>query len=933
MDIRNIAFIIFTILPASPCFADNVHKINGNCVDNFTNEPISGATAVLMTADSVALDTVITSKKGSWPNTGGAYSFSRKDKGRYIVKVSMVGYEDAYQPFTIHSKREEEVWVKAIRMDKSINMLPEVTATASKIKMVMRGDTVVYNADAFRLKDGSMLEELIQALPGTTIDDNGRIYVNGKYVESLLVNGRDFFNGNPTLALRNLPAYTVSKIKVYDDDGMYSRMMKRDMGDRKYTMDVRLKKEYTHGYLADAEAGIGTHSRYKARFLGMNSTEKDNFVAYAAANNLNEKPTSSRRGFWNTEALSDGRHTTKTGGLSYRVDIDKATRSYFGTSVSLSHENVDLTTGSNHQTFLDSGDQFQNTLASSKPRDFTLKSSNTLELGGSAATLLGDVKLTYSDNKSPSGFQSVISTATDSLNTTLSDALGKRKSFSVNGEFQGGIKILSDMLRYYVSTTYDRWTAKDYSLYKLDYLQEQAENDHRNKYTHAPNSRFTLNTDISYVYHTHAVDIIPAYKYVYAYNDYRSDLYRLDRVIRDDSAYTIGNIPDHDLLQQARDAANSYHSREHDNQHTVRLQLSSHPAFLGQRGGVQLTFPVRFSLRHIDYFRIKEYNLSKNDVYFDPEAYVTMARKSFRADVTARLTHRMPSMTDLIPYTDDSDPLNLRYGNPQLGKARDISLSGSYSHYFKRGMLSASVSWTARHNAVDYVSFTDESTGARMTRPLNADGNKSLTTKAGLSLPIGKKLSIKYNHIMSFYRNNDLTADSLFFGEDGLTAFHTVSNIIHNTVTGETVSTTYKCSSKITVGADINITFNDITSRKDNFGNLHTREYRSKVWANAGLPFKLSLSTDISWQKKEGLQDSQLDRNRWLWNLQLSREIVPKLLSARLYCYDILHQATNIAYTVDSKGRVETWHNTLPPYVMLTIDFKISKQPSRKGSN
>ena len=246
MDIRNIAFIIFTILPASPCFADNVHKINGNCVDNFTNEPISGATAVLMTADSVALDTVITSKKGSWPNTGGAYSFSRKDKGRYIVKVSMVGYEDAYQPFTIHSKREEEVWVKAIRMDKSINMLPEVTATASKIKMVMRGDTVVYNADAFRLKDGSMLEELIQALPGTTIDDNGRIYVNGKYVESLLVNGRDFFNGNPTLALRNLPAYTVSKIKVYDDDGMYSRMMKRDMGDRKYTMDVRLKKEYTH---------------------------------------------------------------------------------------------------------------------------------------------------------------------------------------------------------------------------------------------------------------------------------------------------------------------------------------------------------------------------------------------------------------------------------------------------------------------------------------------------------------------------------------------------------------------------------------------------------------------------------------------------------------------------------------------------------------
>lgn len=933
MDIRNIAFIIFTILPASPSFADNIHKVNGNCVDNFTNEPVSGATAILMTTDSVALDTVITSKKGSWPNSGGTYSFSCKGKGRYIVKVSMVGYEDAYQPFTIHSKREEEVWVKAIRMDKSVNMLPEVTATASKIKMVMRGDTVVYNADAFQLKDGSMLEELIQVLPGTTIDDKGRIFVNGKYVESLLVNGRDFFNGNPTLALRNLPAYSVSKIKVYDDDGMYSRMMKRDMGDRKYTMDVRLKKAYTHGYLADAEAGIGTNARYMARFLGMNSTEKDNLVAYAAANNLNEKPTSSRRGSWNTETLSDGRYIAKTGGLSYRVDIDKATRSYFGTSVSLSHEKADLMTGSNRQTFLDSGDQFQNSLASSKPRDFTLKSSNTLELGGSAATLLGDVKLTYSDNKSPSSFQSVISTSTDSLNTTLSDALGRRRSFSANGEFQGGIKILSDMVKYYVSTMYDRWTAKDYSLYKLDYLQGQTANDHRNKYTYAPNSRFTLNADISYVYHTHAVDIIPAYKYVYAFSDYRSDLYRLDRVIQDDSTYSIGNIPDHDLLNKARDAANSYHSREHDNQHSIRLQLSSHPAFLGERGGVQLTFPVLFSLRHIDYFRIREYNLSKYDVSFNPEAYVTMARKSFRADVTARLTHRLPSMTDLVPYTDDSDPLNMRYGNPQLDKARDINLSGSYSHYFKRGMLSASVSWTARHNAVDYVSFTNESTGARMTRPMNAHGNRALTTKVGLSLPIGKKFSIKYNHIMSFYRNNDITADSLSFGEDRPTSFHTVRNIIHNTVTGETVSATYKCSSKVTVGTDFNITLNDITSRKANFENLHTREYRSKVWVNADLPFKFSLSTDISWQKKEGLQDGQLDRNRWLWNLQLNREIVPKLLSARLYCYDIFHQATNIAYAVDSKGRVETWHNTLPPYVMLTLDFKISKQASRKDNN
>lgn len=922
MSLHHIISFTLLTLVSLPCLAAKGHKVTGRCFDNFTNEPVVGATAVLMTSDSVAIDTTVTTQNGSWPNLGGTYHFTCGKTGRYIVKVTAVGYDDTYQQFTIHSRREEEVWVKAIRMDKSVSMLPEVTATASKIKMVMRGDTVVYNASAFQLKDGSMLEELIRQLPGASINEKGQIYVNGRYVESLLVNGREFFNGNPTLALRNLPAYTVSKIKVYDDDGMYSRMMKRDMGDRKYTMDVRLKREYNHGYMANVEAGTGTHGRYRGRALGMNSTEKDNLVVFAAANNLNEKLTSSRMGRWNSAALTDGRHTTKTGGVSYRVDIDKATRSYFGTGITLSHEKGDITTGTDKQTFLDTGDQFENSLFSSKPRDLTIQSSNTLELGGSAVSLIGAIKLTYTDSKSRNRLSSVIFNDVDSLNTTLSDALGKRRSFNANGEFQGGIKVLSDMVRYYVSTAYDRWTVKDYSLYRLDYLQGQAANDHRNRYVHSPNERFTFNGDFSYVYHTSVVDITPAYRYAFTWSDYRNDLYRLDRMLRDDSAYVIGHLPSFDLLQQALDAPNSYRSKERDNQHTVRVQLSSHPAFLGQRGSLQVTLPVRFNLRHLDYYRLRSYTLSKHNATFDPDAYICLARQSFRADISARFSSRLPQMTDLVNYTDDSDPLNIRFGNPKLKAAHDISLSASYSHYLKRGMFSLSANWLSRGNAIDYVSFTSPLTGVRMTMPINTDGNRTLTTKASLSLPVGKKVNIKYSHELSWYRNNDLTATD--------SAFHTVGSIIHNTVITEHTSVEYKWLKTVTVGGDVTLRFNNISSRQDAFDNIHAREYAATVWANVSLPLKLSLSTDLSWQKKSGFQNNELDKNRWLWNLQLSRDIIQNKLSARLQCYDILQQATNIAYHVDSKGRTETWHNTLPRYVMLTLEWKISKQPKKK---
>ena len=93
--------------------------------------------------------------------------------------------------------------------------LGEAQVNASRILMVMKGDTIEYNAAAFRMHEGSMLDNLVRALPGVNLDDNGRITVNGEFVKSLLVNGRDFFDGDPKIALRNLPAYTVNKVKVY----------------------------------------------------------------------------------------------------------------------------------------------------------------------------------------------------------------------------------------------------------------------------------------------------------------------------------------------------------------------------------------------------------------------------------------------------------------------------------------------------------------------------------------------------------------------------------------------------------------------------------------------------------------------------------------------------------------------------------------------
>ena len=273
--------IKFVFLLITFAYSVNMHGIDhnyilsGTIVDNFTGKGLDSVTVTLMTNDSIELRSCMNRN-----NDDGYYQFGVSKIGKYIIKAERKGYEVAYKNAELKNHRENTIFVERIRMNK-IYELKEVTVTSTKIKMVMKGDTIVYNADAFNLAEGSMLDALISKLPGANLNKNGEIFVNGKKIESLLVNGKNFFSGNPTAALENLPAYTVSKIKVYDQEGHASRMMKRDMDDKQYVMDVRLKKEYSTGYLGNLEGGLGSEDRYKLKVVGQRFSDRGIMQIYS----------------------------------------------------------------------------------------------------------------------------------------------------------------------------------------------------------------------------------------------------------------------------------------------------------------------------------------------------------------------------------------------------------------------------------------------------------------------------------------------------------------------------------------------------------------------------------------------------------------------------------------------------------------------------
>ena len=206
---KELAFILILFLLNA--HGAQAQYLVGNVVDA-DNHRLRGATVELLSArDSSVMESTVVDKSPyvagvGWPD----FKFSVQADSSYIVRFSMLGYKTEYRNVKIGQVAFERI---SVDMKEDAQALQEIIVKATRVKMVMRGDTIVYDATAFDLSEGSMLDALIRQLPGARLS-KGVITINGRRVSSLLVDGRDFFNGDATMALKNLPAYTVDKVKA-----------------------------------------------------------------------------------------------------------------------------------------------------------------------------------------------------------------------------------------------------------------------------------------------------------------------------------------------------------------------------------------------------------------------------------------------------------------------------------------------------------------------------------------------------------------------------------------------------------------------------------------------------------------------------------------------------------------------------------------------
>ena len=955
---------------------DNDNRVvTGRVVEAFTHEVVPNVSiSLLSAADSTVLatyqpvggDTLLL-------NRFGLFQLPVKEKGKYIIRTSCIGFKTQYTPFEVKYKREGDVDVGRIEMKREMQQLREVTVTGTKIKMVMRGDTVVYNADAFNLAEGSMLDALIRQLPGAELNKDGEIKVNGKKIDNLLVDGRDFFEGDPKAALENLPAYTVNKIKVFDRKGKLTEMMDRDMNDKTYVMDVRLKKQYAVSTFGNIEAGAGTDDRYGLKGMATRRSGMHQLSLNANLNNLNDQSSRMFMDGGGTAAVSAIQPMTEQGvqttrmfniGYSYGGWEDKFSA---GVSVNGAHNNNHTDTWTSSQTYLAGGDTYARSANYNRSRSTNYSSNGHLSWSPKQLLTYASYNVSYSSGDSQGSNRSAQFDVDPAeygellddlflhpekyhqltLNRRETQSLGDNESLNFSGLVQTNVKLWADVVSLQANASYNRTSSHSFQLQDLNYMKTQGQRDFRNNYTDAPSTNWDTSLSAAYNVGLGRHNLRLGYAYDHAYNNNENSLYRLDRLSGRDSTL-IDLLPSTaEVLHSVLDSSNSYNYTRHDNTQQLSATLILAPRFLGD-GHILVELPIEQVYKQLDYFRETQQHLTQSNWMLNPRLAIEYAPKHeggaifvglddkqpaiMRIALNASYQTSVPDIMTMVSYVDNSDPLNVSYSNPDLRKTGTLRLGG---YFFRMGgpkmqNINVNLNYSHTYNAVATSMVYDKATGRTTTKPVNIDGNWNATTSIGYgqTVKLNKGL-LKFENNLGFNYNHSVDLNSVA----GVSA--NTESVVHNTSIDERLSATYQLPAgegrgNHELGASIGGSYNNVTSSRDDFQRINAGNFSYGLSALLQLPWKLQLSTSIANYCRRGYSNPEMNRDELIWGAKLSRQLLKNTLTVSIEGFDLLGQLSNRQYNINSQGRTETYTNVISQYAMLKLTYRFRKLPKGK---
>ena len=943
--VKKIGVFLVLLFCVVTSFAQNI-VVKGVLKDADTKEGLMQATVQLLRSDSTFVG-------GSISDEQGLFQLSAPSEGKYLIKISNIGYLSHYQKVDVSGK--DTIDVGSIVMKSDAVMLKGAVVTRRATKVVLKEDTFIYNASAYKTPEGATLEELVKRLPGATIGDDGKITINGKEVTKILIDGKEFMTGDTKTAMKNLPVSIVDKIKSYDTKSDLAKATGMDDGEDQTVLDFGIKQGMNKGLFGNVDLGIGTKNRYAERLMGALFKDDLRVMMLGAANNTNDMgfPGGGGRGGFGRN--NNGLNALKMVGAN--VNYEKKDRILIDGSLRWNHSNGDIASVVSAENFVGSTSSYSNSISNLYKRgnewnarmrvewhpdsmttitmrpELSLTTSDQLQKSNSA--VFNTDPYSYGSDPLSTSVLSVMATNGAVVNTQSENTIAYNDNQAFSLKLQGTRKLNTSGRSITLETKFSTSKTDANQLAMSNVHLYQVANSLGQDSTYQVN-RYMVSPERSNSYSVKLIYSEPIARRVYLQFGYKFGygVNKGDRQIYDFSnlgeTFFSGLQPSYRRWDSYLSTLPNAYSTYKDDalSRTSRYESYTHDIELGlkvTRKAYQLSTGVMLEPQKTHF--IQSYlNVNTDTVRTVLNFSPTFELNYKFSDVSKlKLTYRgktsQPTITQLLDIRDNSNPLNIYQGNSGLKPAFVNSLRLFYNNYIekKQRSMMAHINFSSTRNAISNKVEYDTQTGGMLTRPINVNGNWNASGAFMFNTAIDSLGYFNFNSFSNVGYNNYVSYLALSAGTSAL------KNVTRALTLSERASFGYRNSwIEVELNGTVDYTRSSNTLKVGN-SNLNTWQFSYGTNVTFMAPWNMQITTGLTQNSRRGFSDKSMNTNELVWNAQVSQSFLKsKSLTVSLQLYDILHNLSSVSRTIDALKRSDTSYNTINSYAMLHVIYNVN---------
>lgn len=924
--------IVFILVAFGVSFSAMAQRKNvevfGMILDKENNEPVIQASVQLLTTK----DSTFVS--GAASDYDGRFQLSKVERGEYLLKVSYTGYVTEWKNITL-GRTEKKVDLGTILIRPDAVLLDEATVTAELAQVQVSEDTIVYNTGAYRLPEGSMLEELVRKLPGAEVDDEGKITINGKEIKKIMMDGKEFFSGNTEVAMKNVPVEMIEKVKAYDKQSDLARVTGIDDGEEEAVLDLTVKKGMKKGWFGNTDLAYGTKDRYSAKLMVNRFVGDAQASLVGSANNVNDTGFPGGGGGFRGGRGRNGLTTSKMAGFNFAMETEKLE---FGGDVRYRHQDNNSVTKSSSESFLINNRSFSNSVGKSIGCGTNFDANLRFEWKPDTMTnIIFRPTFTYTESDNSSNNRSAtfnsdpyaytddpLSNISDDriwrddsvrVNSNQSRSITQSESKSISGTLQVNRRLNNEGRNITLRGSYSYGDRENTSISasNVKYFLRDDESYSRNRYNVTPSENWSYSLQTTYS-EPIADRTYLQFSYRYTQNYNMSDRATYDFSNMDDYLNNMFPVlPDNyiDSIDTDQSRFAEYYNYDHEAQVMLRINREKYQFNIGVS-----VLPQKSKMTY-KYLGV-DTTVIRHVVNYTPTArFRYRFSKTHQLDFNYRGRTAQPSMTDLLPITDNSNPLNITNGNPGLKPSFTSTLNANYRNFIQEHQRSFFGGLRFNHilNSISQKTQYNAETGGRITTPENINGNWNANGFFGFNtaLPnqkytVNTNTNVGYNNRVAYlYQNQE-----------------TKKNKTNTLNVGERLTGTYRNDwLEVSLNGSLNYQHTENNLRPEN--NMDTYNFSYGASTNVTLPWGTRIATDISNNCRRGYSEATMNTDELIWNAQVSHSFLKRNAATITFqIYDILHQQSNISRNISADMRRDTEYNSITSYCMLHFIYKLN---------